>query len=80
MDVLKHLAEELGINCHPHNVTLRRDAGELQLSLHCTLDGETPIADAHTIAEHAEGLLRSQVPNLGRVVIHVEPSPGSTET
>jgi len=27
MDVLKHLSEELGVNCQPHNVTLRRDGG-----------------------------------------------------
>jgi cation diffusion facilitator family transporter len=80
IETLKHLSEELGVNCQPHSVTLRRDAGELQLSLHCTLDGEIPIADAHTIAERAESLLRSQVPDLGRVVIHVEPSTGSSGT
>jgi cation diffusion facilitator family transporter len=80
MDVLRHLSEELGVNCQPHSVTLRRDGGELQLSLHCTLDGEIPIADAHTIAERAESLLRSQVPELGRVVIHVEPSAGEAGT
>jgi cation diffusion facilitator family transporter len=76
MDILRHLPEELGVNCHPHNVTRRRDGGELQLSLHCTLDGRIPIADAHTLAERAESLLRSQVPHLGRVVIHLEPAPG----
>jgi len=74
METLRHLSEELGVNFQPHSVTLRRDAGELQLSLHCTLDGEIPIADAHAIAERAESLLRAQVPDLGRVVIHVEPS------
>ena len=73
MEALKHLSEEIGVNCQPHSVTLRRDAGELQLSLHCTLDGEISIADAHAVAERAESLLRSQVPDLGRVVIHVEP-------
>jgi cation diffusion facilitator family transporter len=77
METLKHLSEELGVNCEPHSVTLRRDAGELQLSLHCTLDGEIPIADAHTVAERAESLLRAQVPDLGRVVIHVEPMRGN---
>jgi cation diffusion facilitator family transporter len=77
MDTLTHLSEELGVNCQPHSVTLRRAGDELQLSLHCTLDGEIPIADAHTIAERAESVLRSQVPNLGRVVIHVEPAIAS---
>jgi cation diffusion facilitator family transporter len=74
MDTLRHLSETLGVNCHPHSIMLRWAGGELQLSLHCTLDGAIPIGDAHDIAEQAEGLLRSQVPNLGRVVIHMEPT------
>jgi cation diffusion facilitator family transporter len=74
MDMLRHLSEELGVNCQPHSVMMRRAGGELQLSLHCTLNGDVSIAEAHTVAERAEGLLRSQVPNLGRVVIHMEPA------
>ncbi len=73
--VLDHLPEETGIACRPHDVTLRRAEGELHLTFHCTLDASTPIIDAHTITERIEGFLRTQVPNLGRVVIHVEPSP-----
>ena len=33
----------------------------------------TPIAEAHSLTEHIESRLRRRVPDLGRVVIHVEP-------
>lgn len=71
--VLAHLAEEIGVDCRPHAIALRRAGGELQLTFHCTMDPNMPITEAHTITEKVESLLRSQVPNLGRVVIHVEP-------
>jgi len=72
--VLDTLSEEMGFKCHPHDITLRRAGGELQLTFHCTMAAGTPITDAHTFTERIEGLVRSQVPNLGRVVIHVEPN------
>ncbi len=76
--IIGHLSEEAGIKCNPHDVTLRRASGELQLTFHCSMDAGIPITDAHTVTERIESLLRSQVPNLGRVVIHVEPSGTST--
>ena len=72
--LLLRLPEEIGIDCHPHKVVLQRVMGELLLSFHCTMDPAAPITDAHTMTEKIESLLRSQVPNLGRVVIHVEPT------
>lgn len=72
-DILAHLAEELGLDYRPHDITLRRAGGELQLTFHCTMDPQMPITAAHTVTEQIETLLRGQVPNLGRVVIHVEP-------
>lgn len=72
--ILDHLSEEVGANCRPHQLTLRRAGGELQLSFHCTMDAGTSIAAAHATTERIESLLRSQVPNLGRVLIHVEPN------
>jgi divalent metal cation (Fe/Co/Zn/Cd) transporter len=31
------------------------------------------MTDAHALTEKIEGALRARVPNVGRVVIHVEP-------
>jgi len=76
--IIENLSEETGYHCHPHEVTVRRAGGELQVTFHCVMDADTPITDAHTITERIESLLRSQVPNLGRVVIHVEPNGLST--
>lgn len=72
--VLEDLAETHGFHCQPHEITLRKAGDELQLAFHCTMDATTPIIEAHTLAERIEGLLRQEVPNLGRVVIHVEPN------
>jgi divalent metal cation (Fe/Co/Zn/Cd) transporter len=43
--------------------------------LHCTLDADTAITDAHKLTEQLEQHLRACLPHLGRVVIHVEPGP-----
>jgi cation diffusion facilitator family transporter len=77
--IIENLSEETGYHCHPHDVTVRRADDELQLAFHCTLDASTPITDAHTVTERIESLLRSQVPNLGRVVIHVEPTGANAD-
>ncbi|MFZ5564384.1 MAG: cation-efflux pump [Thermodesulfobacteriota bacterium] len=71
--VLDRLSEEMGVRCEPHDMVLRRTGGEVCLSFHCTMDGDMPLTDAHTITERIEALLRAEVPRLGRVVIHVEP-------
>ena len=72
--ILDELAEAEGIDCRPHDIVVRKTGGELQLTFHCTLAANMPIADAHTLSERIESLLRSHMPNLGRVVIHVEPN------
>ena len=74
---MARLYEESGIDCRPHHVLVRRAAGEFQLTFHCTMAAGTPITAAHTFTERVEGHLRKKVPNLGRVVIHVEPINGT---
>ncbi len=71
--LLKSLKTIDGVDCQPHDIAVRRDGGELSVTFHCTVDANASIGDAHTLTERVEGLLRSRVPNLGRVVIHVEP-------
>jgi cation diffusion facilitator family transporter len=58
----------------PHDIRVQACGGELAVSLHCTLDSQTPITAAHDLTERLEAHLRKGVPNLGRVVIHVEPA------
>jgi cation diffusion facilitator family transporter len=72
-EVLKGLPEELGFAFHPHGVTVHHHDSENSVSFHCAVDAKMAMTDAHALTEKIEQALRAQVPNLGRVVIHVEP-------
>jgi len=61
----------------PHSLRVQLVNGELAVSLHCTLEAETAITEAHEFTVLLEDYLRAHVSRLGRVVIHVEPGrPG----
>ncbi len=75
-EALAELEAENGLGCHPHDVTVRKVGGELQVTFHCAMDAALPITEAHTLTERVESELRNRVAHLGRVVIHVEPPNG----
>ncbi len=77
MQVIRELPDEIGVACDPHEVTVHRVGGEMSVSFHCDLDPQATIGDAHRLTDQLEQALRDRVPNLNRVVIHVEPAPGS---
>ncbi len=56
-----------------HNVKVQRASGEMQVSFHCRLDPQMSIGTAHDLTVDLESHIRARVPNVGRVVIHVEP-------
>ena len=55
-----------------HNVTLRRSAAGVQADLHLELPGKLTLAEAHDVADRVEARILGQVPELGRVDIHLE--------
>ena len=59
--------------CLQHELQVKRVAGALNVSFHCTVAAETSIVQAHELTERMEKALRARVPNLGRIVIHIEP-------
>ncbi len=73
INALKHLESEAGIKCHPHDIQIYADEGGICVSFHCTKEATMSISDAHVLAEKIEQYLRIQVPNLSRVLIHMEP-------
>lgn len=70
--------ESRQIAARPHNLKVQRAGGELAVSFHCTLAAETAITDAHDLTVALEQHLRQSVPELGRVVIHVEPADSNS--
>ncbi len=71
-NVLEELQEELDIPCRPHDITVYRLGDELTVSLHCLAKGDMPVGEAHQYTERLERLMRSKLPELGRIVIHME--------
>ncbi len=74
MQVLAGLPEQLGVDFQPHSVRMHHSDGQVSIAFHCVVPPDTSIRDAHTLTERIEQSLRAQLPSLGRVVIHVEPS------
>ncbi len=59
--------------CRAHELHLDAEHDALHLSFHCSVPPDLPIAAAHGLTERIEETLRARLPQLGRVVIHVEP-------
>ena len=78
LDATREVARKLGLKCKPHNMIVHHAGNELGISFHCTMDGNAAIADAHQATEQMERSLRARIPNLSRVVIHVEPPEAPT--
>lgn len=57
---------------HPHDVTLRRVGGGLQVDLHLELPASLTLGDSHRIADRVEGRILREVPEVSRVDIHLE--------
>jgi cation diffusion facilitator family transporter len=66
-------ARGLGVIIHAHDVEVRRVGGELSVTYHCMLDPTLGIEAAHDLTKRLEQALRDRIPEIRRVVIHVEP-------
>jgi cation diffusion facilitator family transporter len=69
-------SKELGVRLHPHDMEVRRAGGELTVTFHCLLDPALSIEAAHDLTKKLEQSIRACVPDITRVVIHVEPREG----
>ncbi|HEY5119816.1 MAG TPA: cation transporter dimerization domain-containing protein, partial [Anaerolineales bacterium] len=73
MRSIREVADSLAVKCEPHQVNVRRVEEDLVVSFHCLFSPDIAIRDAHAFTEQFERALRAREPELGRVVIHVEP-------
>jgi cation diffusion facilitator family transporter len=74
LEALARVPEVAAHDIAPQNVEIRRSGSEFSLSFRCALPGTTSIKDAHDFTEKIERALRSQVQNLGRVMVRTEPA------
>ena len=59
---------------HCLEVNVRRSAGEFGLVVRCTADPDMPVSAAHEQADQLERLLHARMPDIGPVLVHVEPA------
>ncbi len=71
-------ALDCGFTTHAHDFEIRRADGGLDVSFHATERPDANIADAHLRVEKLEMLLRSRMPELRHVSIHLEPEGGAS--
>ena len=52
---------------------IRKAGMKYHVDLHAMVDGEISVKEGHDIAHNLKDYLRNEIPNLGRVLIHIEP-------
>jgi divalent metal cation (Fe/Co/Zn/Cd) transporter len=77
MRSIREVADSLAVKCEPHQVNVRRVEEDLVVTFHCLFSPDIAIREAHALTEQFERALRAREPELGRVVIHVEPDSSS---
>lgn len=56
-----------------HDIALREVEGQLLLIVHCLCDRRTSVEEAHQLASELEQRLKTALPHIGRMLVHVEP-------
>lgn len=75
-DQIVALADRVAGECACHHVILRHShtPDRVDVSLHCHAPGSAPLIEAHLLAEQVERELRTALPQLDHITIHVEPA------
>ena len=58
-----------------HDLVVQRVHGELHVSAHWECDGALSVDEAHGLTRALERRIQESLPEVGRVVVHVEPRP-----
>lgn len=56
-----------------HSIRIREGVDGSVVSMHCSLPGETTLAEAHRAGERLEREIHAALPGVERVVVHMEP-------
>lgn len=74
---IKQKALELAKNVEKitdaHNILISKIDGQLYITLHCYCDNNLSLEESHLSASKLKNIIRENIPNVKRVVVHVEP-------
>jgi divalent metal cation (Fe/Co/Zn/Cd) transporter len=66
-------SQECELPCRPHDIEVASADGELAVTCHCLIDPGASITAAHDLTRKLEQGLQARLPQVARIVIHVEP-------
>ncbi len=72
-NLIARLVRENHLTYQARDLLVRRENGKLAVVFRCACDGRINITEAHEMTVRIESQLRRELPELGRVVIHIEP-------
>ncbi len=70
---LDRYSEQVGYIANIHDVRVRETAGGLVVNYHCAVDAVVPVETVHAAVDELERLVRSDYPEIFRIVGHAEP-------
>jgi divalent metal cation (Fe/Co/Zn/Cd) transporter len=71
--VIVDLAKSVEGVCTCHGVRTRGMAAEIYVDLHIGVDSSLSIDAAHQVGEDVESMIKSKIPGVRDVVVHLEP-------
>jgi divalent metal cation (Fe/Co/Zn/Cd) transporter len=74
--VIDHAAGAVPALSHPHNIHIRQVEGKLFITVEAWVDGNLSITDAHELSTQFQEAIRAAMPNVGEVLVHLEPREG----
>ena len=72
-NVVNQGAAEISHLHHPHDIQVRQVEGRLFITLEALVDGDLSMAEAHDLSTQLQESMRARVPNIGEVLVHLEP-------
>ena len=78
VSVAVHQAAETILQLHdPHEIHVRQVEGRLFITVEALADGQFSLAEAHDLSTQLQAAIRERVPNVGEVLVHLEPRENS---
>ncbi len=76
MEAVQKVAESIPGVQSTYQIRSRGKESEIYVDLHISVDPKMPTAEAHLLAHKVENAIRSAIPEVVEVIVHVEPEIG----
>jgi cation diffusion facilitator family transporter len=76
--VIQATADEMPALSDPHEIYIRQIEGRIYVTVEALVDGAMSVTDAHDLSTQFQELIRAQLPQVGDVLVHLEPQEPAT--